>query len=90
MAIDVRDWAERMRASHERKDREVACAYWALGPDGRMREFAALCRSAMEILQALPEERRAAALRHRDELPASSQRALARLRAEYAADRRRA
>jgi hypothetical protein len=89
MAIDVRDWAERMRASHDRKDREDARAYWALGPEGRMREFAGLCRSALQVLLALAPERRDAALRHRDELPASSRAALARLRAEHAAERDR-
>lgn len=88
MAIDVREWAERMRATHDRKDREDAERYWRLSPEERMREFAELCRSAMEILMALPAERRDAALRHRDELPESSRRHLARLRAEHAASRR--
>ncbi|MEW5739621.1 MAG: hypothetical protein AB1938_11880 [Myxococcota bacterium] len=90
MAMDVREWAERMRASHERKDREEAEAWWAMGPEGRMREFAALCRSAMLVLTALTPERRAAALEYRDPLPDSSQRHLARLRAEHAAQRNRA
>ncbi|MBM4379490.1 MAG: hypothetical protein FJ086_09350 [Deltaproteobacteria bacterium] len=42
--------------------------------------LAALCRSALELVRAMPPELRERALAHRDPLPASTREALARLR----------
>lgn len=59
--------------------------YRGMSPEGKLALVAAACRSAMKLLAARDDAERA--LSHRDPLPDSSLRALARLRAE-AAERR--
>ena len=52
----------------------------AMSVQERAALLGALCRSAMELLRAMPPEVRARALAHRDPLPESTREALARLR----------
>ncbi|MHB8878151.1 MAG: hypothetical protein ACYC8T_31020 [Myxococcaceae bacterium] len=82
--MDVHTWIERQRKSHRRLDLEEAERFRKLGPEERSRLVATLCRSGMEILLSLPDERRTKALEFREPLPESSVRLLARLRELYA------
>jgi hypothetical protein len=77
-------WATADRASIERQ----AARYRSLTPEERARELAAVCRAAARLVASRPD--RAEILAHRDELPESSRRALARLREEYRSRRDRA
>ena len=87
MARDVREWIERQRASHARADDEEIARIRQMTPTERWKLQRALCRSAMEGVLALPEDQRQKVLEYRDPLPASSEAALKRLRADYAARR---
>jgi len=87
MSRDVREWIERQRASHARADDEEIARVRQMTPAERWELQRALCRSAMELLFALPEAQRRRVLESRDPLPPSSEAALRRLRAEYAAKR---
>ncbi len=64
---------------------DEAADYVALTPEERGRLVAAACRGAAALLAARPDAQ--AALEWRDPLPASSERILSRLRAEWRAKR---
>jgi hypothetical protein len=85
VTVTAREWIERQRASHAKADEAEAERIRRMTPDERWELERALCRSAMEMLLALPEEARRKVLADRDPLPPSSDAALKRLRAEYAA-----
>jgi len=87
MSRDVREWIERQRVSHARADDEEFARIRRMTPEERSELHRALCRSAMAWVLALPEDQRQKVLEYRDPLPASSEAALKRLRAEYAARR---
>ena len=79
--MDVRTWIARMRASHDRADREEAARYAAMTPEERWRDVVAAC-DTVRFYWSLPgyaERLRSA----EDALPESSRAALARLREEY-------
>ena len=89
MSGNIREWIERQRASHARADDEEIARVRRMTPTERWELQRALCRSAMELLFTLPEDHRRKVLESRDPLPPSSEAALKRLRAEYAAGRDR-
>ena len=78
--VNVREWIARQQAAHERLDREEILRLRAMSVEERGRLLGELCRSAMELVQAMPPDVRARALAHRDPLPESTRQALARLR----------
>lgn len=78
--VDIREWIGRQQAAHARLDREEMARLRAMSVHERVELLGALCRSAMELVHAMPPEVRSRALAHRDPLPESTRVALARLR----------
>lgn len=80
MSKPIQQWIERMRAAHERADREETARVRAMTLDERVTALQAVSITAQRLLEAMPPETRARAQAHRDPLPESSIRALRRLR----------
>lgn len=87
MAKPIHEWIERMRAAHERADREEFARVRAMTQEQRVAALQAACLTAQRVLEAMTPEARARALAHRDPLPESSVRALQRLREAARAQR---
>lgn len=85
----VREWVARMRAVHERVDREELLRARALTQRERVAALQSASVLALQTLKAMHPEVRARALAQRDPLPESSVRAIARLRAQAATRRAR-
>lgn len=81
MGMPVREWVERMRTAHERVELEELRRGRLLSQQERIAATQAASALARRTLDAMSPEVRARALAHRDPLPESSVRALARLRA---------
>jgi len=80
MATPIHEWIDRMRAAHERADREELARVRAMSQAERVAALKAACITARRVLDAMTAEARARALAQRDPLPESSVRALKRLR----------
>ena len=80
MAKPIHIWIERMRAAHERADREEFARVRAMSQEERVAALEAASRTAQTVLSAMTPQARQRALEHRDPLPESSMRALERLR----------
>lgn len=80
MGQPIHEWIERMRAAHERADREEFARVRAMTQEQRVAALQASCLTAQRALDAMPPEARARALARRDPLPESSVRALQQLR----------
>jgi hypothetical protein len=82
MGLPVREWVDRMRAVHERVDRDELRRARAMTQDERVAALQSACRLATQTLASMAPDVRARALAWRDPLPDSTVRALSRLRAE--------
>ena len=80
MAKPIHQWIERMRAAHERADREEFARVRAMTQAERIAALQASSLTAWRVLEAMAPEAQARALAHRDPLPESSVSALRRLR----------
>ncbi|MBL8923702.1 MAG: hypothetical protein JNJ54_32910 [Myxococcaceae bacterium] len=84
MGTPTHEWIERMRAAHDRADREEAARVRGMTQAERVEALRAACVTAQHVLAAMTPEARARALAHRDPLPESSVKALRRLREQAA------
>jgi len=82
MADAIHQWIDRMRAAHDRADREEFARVRAMSLQERIAALQAAALTAQRVLEAMAPEARQRALAHRDPLPDSSIRALKRLRQE--------
>lgn len=80
MADAIHQWIDRLRAAHERADREEFARVRAMSQQERIAALQAASLTAQRVLEAMEPEARKRALAHRDPLPDSSIRALRRLR----------
>lgn len=80
MARPIHQWIERMRAAHERADREEFARWRAMTQEDRIAALQASSLTAQRVLEAMTPEARERALAFRDPLPESSVKALRRLR----------
>jgi hypothetical protein len=87
VSTTAREWLERQRASHAQPEEGELARIRSMTPDERWALMGERCRAHMAAVQALPEPLRGEVLAYRDPLPPSSETALRRLRAEYAAQR---
>lgn len=80
MADAIHQWIERMRAAHDRADREEFARVRGMSLQERIAALQAASLTAQRVLEAMAPEARQRALAHRDPVPESSIRALQRLR----------
>ena len=77
---NIHEWISKMRAAHERADREEFARVRAMPQAERIAALKAACITAQKVLGAMEPEARARARNRRDPLPESSVRALRHLR----------
>lgn len=80
MGKPIHEWIERVRAAHERADREEFARVRAMTQEERIAALQAASLTAQRVLEVMSPEARARALAHRDPLPESSVKALRALR----------
>ena len=80
MAKPIHEWIERMRAAHDRADREEFARARAMTQEERIAALQAASLTAQRVLEVMTPEARQRALAYRDPLPESSVKALRRLR----------
>lgn len=81
MGKPIHEWIERMRAAHDRADREEFARVRAMTQEERIAALQAASLTAQRVLEVMSPEARARALAHRDPLPESTVKALRALRA---------
>lgn len=81
MGQPIHEWIERMRAAHERADREEFARVRRMTQEERIAALQAASLTAQRLLEVMSPEARARALAQRDPLPESSVEALRALRA---------